>query len=469
MRLSFLLLALGLTSALAADPKSKPNILVIVADDLGWGELGCQGFTKEIPTPHIDSIAQSGVRFTQGYVSGPYCSPTRAGLMTGRYQTRFGHEFNPGPAEAAVENFGLPLEEVTIANRLKSAGYTTGWIGKSHLGYKPEFHPQKRGFDEFFGFLGGAHDYLNPTGDKANPILRGTEVVDKLDYTTDAFAREGASFIERHRAAPWFCYLAFNAVHAPMQATSKYQDRFPAVTDPKRKAFCGMLSAMDDGIGLVLAELRKHQLEENTLIFFISDNGGPTPSTTSSNGPLRGFKSSTWEGGIRVPFMVQWKGRLPAGRVDDRPVIQLDILPTALAAAGVEASSDWKLDGVNLLPFLAKDAPAATQPHASLFWRFGRQIALRQGDWKIVKGQGMPGVAEASRQEKGTTEGVELYNLKDDLGEATNLAASEPAKVKELSAAWDEINAGMVEAKWQSMRPNAKGKGKGKGKKKAVE
>lgn len=473
--LSLCVLALTTLTVSAADP--KPNILLIVADDLGWGELGCQGFTQEIPTPQIDSIAKNGVRFTQGYVSGPYCSPTRAGLMTGRYQTRFGHEFNPGPAEYAVPNFGLPLEEKTIANHLKEAGYATGWIGKSHLGYKPEFHPLKRGFDEFFGFLGGAHSYLDPNEDKTNPILRGTDVVDKLDYTTDAFGREAVAFIEKHHAAPWFCYLSFNAVHAPMEATSKYQDRFPNVQDPKRKAFCGMLSAMDDAIGEVLAKLREHNIEDNTLIFFISDNGGPTPSTTSGNGPLRGFKSTTWEGGIRVPFLVQWKGRVMTGRVDPRPVIQLDILPTALAAAGVEARPEWKLDGVNLLPFLGRD-DRDTPPHDALFWRFGPQIALRQGDWKIVKGQGLAAVDNADRNAKTTTADVELYNLKKDLGETTNLAASEPGKLKELCAKWDEINAGMVDARWQSMRPKAKGaaagkkgagKGKGKGKAKKAD
>lgn len=459
-------LVAGLHS-LSAAPATKPNILVILADDLGWGELGCQGFTKQISTPQIDSIAKNGVRFTQGYVSGPYCSPTRAGFMTGRYQTRFGHEVNPGPAEHAVPNFGLPLEEKTIGNRLKDAGYATGWIGKSHLGYKPEFHPLKRGFDEFFGFLGGAHSYFDPKADAANPILRGTEVVDKLDYTTDAFGREAVDFIERHHAAPWFCYLSFNAVHSPMEATKKYEDRFPDVQDPKRKAFCGMLSAMDDAVGQVLAKLREHNLEDDTLIFFFSDNGGPTPSTTSGNGPLRGFKSSTWEGGVRVPFLMQWKGTLPAARVDDRPVIQLDILPTALAAAGVEAQPDWKLDGVNLLPFLGKDDKISL-PHETLFWRFARQMALRKGDWKIVKAQGMPVVDNVSQQAKTTTEGVELYNLAKDIGETKNLAASEPEKVKELCAAWDAMNAGMVDAKWQSMRMKAL-RAAGKGKKKKAE
>jgi len=202
-----------------ASVASKPNVLVILADDLGWGELGCQGFAKDIPTPNIDSIAKNGVRFTSGYVSGPYCSPTRAGFMTGRYQNRFGHEFNPGPAEAAVEHFGLPLTETTLGDRMKSAGYATAWIGKSHLGYKPEFHPLKRGFDYYYGFLGGAHSYLDAQEDKANPILKGTEPVAKVEYTTDQFTSEAVGFIERSKDQPWFVYLAHNAVHGPLHAT----------------------------------------------------------------------------------------------------------------------------------------------------------------------------------------------------------------------------------------------------------
>ena len=239
MKISLALLFAGVLATLASVASSaerKPNVLVILADDLGWGELTCQGFTRDIPTPHLDSIAKNGIRVTNGYVSGPYCSPTRAGFMTGRYQQRFGHEFNPGPAEAAVKNFGLSLQETTIADRLKTVGYATGWFGKSHLGYEPQFHPLKRGFDEFFGFLGGAHSYLDAASDKSNPIQRGTTPVDSLDYTTDAFGREAIAFIERHRDRPWFCYLPFNAVHAPLQSTEKsYQFQFSRPLRSRRK------------------------------------------------------------------------------------------------------------------------------------------------------------------------------------------------------------------------------------------
>src|SRR2546423_69943 len=355
----------------------KPNILIIVADDLGYGELSCQG-NPQIPTPQIDSLAKNGVRFTSGYVSGPYCSPTRAGLMTGRYQQRFGHEFNPGPAQSSSPDFGLSLKEKTIGDRFKEIGYATGWFGKSHLGYLPQFHPLKRGFDEYFGFLGGAHDYLDAAADAHNPILRGTNTVSEIDYTTDAFGREAIAFIEKHHGQPWLCYLPFNAVHAPLESTEKYLSRFASIEEKKRRTFAAMLSAMDDAVGKVITKLREHDLEKDTLIFFFSDNGGPTAMTTSGNGPLRGFKAQTWEGGIRVPWIIQWKGHIPAGKTDDRPIIQLDILPTALAAAGSPARPEWKLDGVNLLPFFTGEQAGA--PHQALYWRFGQQIALRMGD-----------------------------------------------------------------------------------------
>ncbi len=444
----FALALLGILSNLAlAAAAAKPNILVILSDDLGYGELGCQGFTPQIPTPNIDSIAAAGVRFTSGYVSGPYCSPTRAAFMTGRYQTRFGHEFNPGPARTAGKTFGLPLTETTIADRLKTAGYTTGWFGKSHLGYEPPFHPLKRGFDEFYGFLGGAHSYLDASADAANPILRGTKPTTDIDgYTTDAFAREAVAFIDRHQSKPWFCYLAFNAVHAPLEATNKYLSRFSDISDNKRSRYAAMQSAMDDAVGSVLAKVRALGLEENTLIVFFSDNGGPTVQTTSANGPLRGFKAQTWEGGIRVPFMVQWKGHIPAGKVDDRPVIQLDIYPTALAAAGVAIQPEWQVEGVNLLPYLTGEKQGP--PHEALYWRFGPQVAIRAGDWKLVKGAGSAGVQGIERSAKSNMQGAELYHLGRDIGEKTNLAAQEPAKVQELAAAWDRWNANNVEAKW---------------------
>ena len=409
----------------------RPNILLIVADDLGYAELGCHG-NKEIPTPNIDSIATNGIRFTNAYVSCPVCSPTRAGLITGRYQQRFGHEQNPGPPPKYAPNFGLPLSETTIASRLRAAGYVTGIVGKWHLGYGEGLRPMDRGFDEFFGMLAGGHPYL-PTKKPPSqgPIQRGNDPVDEKEYLTDAFGREAEAFVDKHHEKPFFLFLSFNAVHNPLEVTDKYLKRFPNIGDEKRRKFAGMLSAMDDAIGQVLGSLRKHQIEENTLIFFISDNGGPTGANTARNDPLRAGKGQVYEGGIRVPFLVQYKGRLPGGKTNDKPVIALDIAPTSLAAAGATAA-DARFDGVDLMPYLTGKSDGA--PHETLYWRYGPQWAIRKGDWKLLK---MPKSNE-----------VQLYNLKDDIGEGTDLAAQKPDKVKELQADFDKWNAQLAQPLW---------------------
>jgi arylsulfatase A-like enzyme len=419
---------------LAADAK-KPNVIVFLSDDVGYGEYGFQG-NKEIPTPNIDRIAAAGVRFTSGYVSGPYCSPTRAGLLTGRYQTRFGHEWNEGPA--AKENgrkFGLPVEEKTFADRMKAAGYATCAVGKWHLGNGPEFVATKRGFDEFYGTVANT-PFVNPPRfiDSRKSETPGP-ITDDTFYTTDAYGARAAEWIGEQKDKPYFLYVPFNAQHAPLQAPKKYLDRFPNITDEKRKLFAAMMSGMDDAVGKVMAKVRELKQEENTLVFFLCDNGGPTPVTTSKNDPLRGLKATTLEGGVRVPFCVQWKGTIPAGKTFDHPIIQLDLLPTALAAAGVKIDPEWKLDGVDLLPHLtgAKTEP----PHAALFWRFGEQWAVRKGDWKLVVNR-IDGVKKPAG----------LYHLKDDIGEATDLTAKEPEKVKELKAEWDQWNAGNIPPRW---------------------
>ena len=450
MKTSYALIGLLAALAIPAHAERKPNILLIVADDLGYGELTSQGYTKDIPTPNIDSISANGVRFTNGYVSGPYCSPTRAGLLTGRYQQRFGHEFNPGNPAQAGEEIGLSLQETTFGDRLKSAGYATGWFGKSHLGSAPQFHPQKRGFDEFYGFLGGAHSYIHP-GTGPTGIFHGTEQVKDPGYLTEAFAREAASFIEQKKDTQWFVYLPFNAVHAPLETLEKYENRFTSISDPKRRHFAALLSALDDSVGTVLSKVRDLKLEEDTLVYFISDNGGPTPSTSSGNGPLKGYKAQTSEGGIRVPFAVQWKGKIPAGKTDDRPVIQLDFLPTSLAAAGVEVDPAWKLDGVNLLPYLKGEKSEA--PHDALFWRMGQQIAVRKGDWKLVKSAGDGNARPGATGDHASTEGAKLYNLTEDIGEKNDLAAKNPEKVKELAALWDGWNSTLVDPKWTPAGP----------------
>lgn len=432
LRRDFLRVTAGVFSSRAPAPP-RPNIVFIAADDLGYGELGVQG-SRDIPTPRIDSIAAEGIRFTNGYVSCPVCSPTRAGWLTGRYQQRFGHEFNPGPAHRADPAFGLPLSETTLAERLKAAGYATALIGKWHLGYRPQFHPLRRGFDEFFGFLAGAHPYLPRPG--AGAILRGTSPVEESEYLTDAFAREAVAFIERNKQRPFFLHLSFNAVHAPLEAAAKYLERFAGIPQERRRTFAAMLSAMDDAVGRVLAALRAHGLEDDTLIIFISDNGGPTRNTTSRNDPLRGYKGQVLEGGIRVPFLMQWKRRLPRGGTCDAPVIALDIVPTVLAAAGLPLPDP--LDGVNLLPLLTGERRGV--PHAALYWRFGPQAAIRKGDWKMVRlGEGP----------------AQLYNLAEDVGETRNLAAAQPARLKELIEDWEAWNRQLVPPRWQAPAPAA--------------
>lgn len=443
--------ALVLVNAAPAANRAKPNIVILLADDMGYADAGFQG-CKDVPTPSLDALAKTGVRCTSGYVSCPYCSPTRAGLLTGRYQTRFGHEFNPG---AQAVDFGLPLSETTMADRLKGAGYATGLVGKWHLGDAARFHPQKRGFTEYYGFLGGAHPYFPGMG---APIFRGTDVAMENDYLTDAFAREAVGYIDRHKAEPFFLYLAFNAVHTPMHATDDRLKRFTTIADKQRQTYAAMLTAMDEAIGRVLDKLRAENLDEDTLVFFFSDNGGPTMRGTTINGsintPLRGSKRTTLEGGVRVPFVVRWPGRVPGGTTYSSLVIQLDILPTALAAAGAPVTRDANLHGVNLLPYLNGDE--RSPPHDTLYWRFGQQMAIRRGDWKLVRyDQAADGGAA------GVATPPKLYNLATDIGEANDLGAREPARVQELQAAWDAWDLGNVTARWGG---GGAGPGKQKGK-----
>lgn len=446
LRLCLLLTSVTLAAA------DRPNILLIVGDDMGYADVGFQG-CKDIPTPHLDALAAAGVCCTNGYVTGPYCSPTRAALLTGRQQNRFGHEFNPSGAQ------GLPLTETLLPQRLAAAGYATGMVGKWHLGAQPTQTPPQRGFAEFFGFLGGAHSYFNAGG-----IVRGAEPVKELDYTTDAFGREAEAFVRKHAAKPWFLYLAFNAVHTPMDATDARLAKFASIPDKKRRTYAAMLSALDDNIGRVRQALKDSGQEGRTLIYFISDNGGPTMQGTttngSSNGPLRGSKRTTLEGGIRVPFLVAWPGHLTPA-VYDEPVVQLDLHATALAAAGVVAPAEAKLEGVDLLPFFT--GQTKTAPHAALYWRFGEQMAIRAGHWKLVRYDGNADANNGKRQPVST---AKLYDLAQDLHEDKDLAAAQPEKVKQLQAQWDEWNRGNVKPLWGSDNSDHDGPEPGAAKKK---
>jgi len=410
----------GRTARAKSVSSKKPNIIIIFVDDMGYADLGCYG-GKQIPTPHIDSIAAKGVRCTNGYVSCPVCSPTRAGLITGRYQQRFGYYTN------ADSRVGLPTTERTIADVLKASGYVTGIVGKWHLGAAAEFHPCKRGFDEFFGFLAGSHSYIDPLLNSDNPILRGTEPFDEKEYLTDAFTREAISFIRRHKDERFFLYLTYNAVHAPMQAPQRHSDSFADITDKNRRIYAGMLTALDEGIGKVLEQLRQLRLEEDTLLFFINDNGGAT-NNASDNGPLRDRKGTLFEGGIRVPFMLRWPGRLSAGLVYDQPVICLDIFATAVAAAGAELPDDVKLDGVNLIPYLTGERK--TPPHQVLFWDYGEnRYAVRKANYKLVK----------------MREDTNLFDVSTDIAEAKDLKQAKPNIFNELQEAYKQWKSQMPE------------------------
>jgi arylsulfatase A-like enzyme len=417
---------------------APPNVLIIVGDDMGYGDVGFHG-CKDIPTPHMDALAASGVRFTNGYVSGPYCSPTRAALLTGRYQQRFGHEFNPsGNAE------GLPLSESTLADRLGSAGYKTALVGKWHLGNTPDRRPMRRGFQEFFGFLGGAHSYFESEG-----IFRGNEPAGDIDYTTDRFGKEAVDFIETNRKEPWFLYLAFNAVHTPMHATEARLEKFSAIKDPQRRKYAAMMSAMDDAIGSVRQALKATEQESRTLIAFISDNGGPTMQGVTVNGsdntPLRGSKRTTLEGGVRVPFVLSWPGVIKPG-VYHEPVIQIDLHATALAACQVPLKADWKLDGVDLMPYVT--GQKSTPPHEALYWRFGPQMAIRKGDWKLVQYDKTADGQSAGGGPRARVTAAKLYDLSKDIHEDNDLSGQMPQKVRELKADWDLWNSLNIAPLW---------------------
>lgn len=472
-RLTALVCTLISTASLAAD---KPNVLVIVADDLGYADLGFQG-ARDIPTPNLDALAKQGVRCTNGYVSHPFCSPTRAGLMTGRYQQHFGHENNPAwlPGDTKA---GLPLSQITLPQRIKKAGYVTGAVGKWHLGAHPQFHPNQRGFDDYFGFRGGGHQYM--PGSKASeeynlPLEFNGQERPFDDYLTNILGREAAGFIERHQSAKWLLYLAFNAPHTPLSAPPELLEKFAHIADEGRRTYAAMVSALDTAVGVVLARLDATRQRENTLVFFISDNGGPNLEARTgkpcftSNAPLRGYKGQVHDGGIRVPFLVSWPAKLKPG-VFEKPVISLDFLPTALAAAGIAPGNPAaaghagslgggvstalpQFDGVNLIPYLTGENTGV--PHETIFWRAngpGGNYAARMGDWKFVRlGKEQP----------------ELYNLAADIGETRNLAAENPgilAKMTAAVAAWDKLNIAPVFDNPKPAATKAKVKGKAQAK-----
>jgi len=426
----FLLVLVFLVASSVARSGEKPNILLIVSDDHGYADAGFQGCT-DIPTPHLDQLAATGVRCSNGYVSHPFCSPTRAALMTGRYQQRFGHENNPryDPADTTE---GLPLGETLLPVFLQKAGYVTGWVGKWHLGATPAFHPENRGFAETFGFIGGGHKYqnwsVNAKVEYTVPIERNGTPVEVTEHLTTAFGHEAADYVTRHRDESWFLYLAFNAPHTPHEPTEERLARFESIPDPVRRMYAAQVSLLDDAIGETLDALRATGQEENTLVFFFSDNGGPITVNGSSNAPLRGAKGDVYEGGTRVPFVVRWPAKFPSGSTYEWPVSSLDVFATSLGVAGEAMPSDRPYDGVNLVPYLSGENKSA--PHDRLFWRTTNELrAIREGNAKLVRVGTRPD---------------ELYDLGKDVGESTDLSISRAEEQSRLAAVYAEWEAQMI-------------------------
>ena len=434
-----------------ATASSQPNVVVIFADDVGYCDSELYG-CDAVPTPNIKSLADDGMRFTAGYVTSPVCSPSRASLMTGRYQHRFGHEFLPEGDPSG--NAGLPVAETTIAEAMQDAGYVTGMVGKWHLGKNDEYHPLNRGFDEFFGMVTWGADYADPTRDDvivwthplaqprdpnspwagrgADSVLRGTEPAGEEAYLTDAFSREAVSFIDAHKDEPFFLYVPYTAIHGPLQVTQEYYDRFPNIDDEAKRIYAAMTSALDDGIGEILQALEQNGLEQNTLVLFMSDNGAGVAEYTN-NSPLRLGKHTLFEGGVRVPYAVRWPAQIAAGSSYQHPVSTLDVFPTVVAAAGGELPVDRSMDGVNLLPYVS--GQDGDMPHEALFWRQGPNWAVRQGDWKLIH----------------AADHTWLYNLAEDIGEQDNVAEQHPDVVEDLTRAYVEWNADNVDPLWPAL------------------
>ncbi|MEM8734470.1 MAG: sulfatase [Planctomycetota bacterium] len=425
-------LFLSITGAKIATA-SQPNILLILADDLGYEDLGFQG-SEDIQSPNLDKLAAGSIRFTDGHTTASVCSPSRAGLMTGRYQQRFGHEANT-PAFPD----GMDTSETTMAQRLKALGYRTGLIGKWHLGATDEQYPTQRGFDTFYGLREGSRSYFYDPKKSDKPgdhhaIEENGKQVPFDGYVTDVFGEQAVQFVKEPSEQLFFLYLSFTAPHGPMHATEEDLARFEHIANQRRRTYAAMIWAMDRAIGRVLAALEKNGQLDNTLIWFLSDNGGAT-NNASSNLPLAGHKGIKFEGGIRVPFLMQWKAKFPAGRVDSRMVSAMDILPTSVAAAGGEpvalGSGSRPLDGVDLLPFLTGEK--AGEPHQQLYWHKLWFSAMRDGPWKLIYVQDY---------------GYALYNLVEDLGEKHNLADTHPQRVQSMTRELDLWKSQMKEPLW---------------------
>lgn len=416
MRLRYILHTLvisliGMPSIVLAE--DKPNIVIILSDDQGYADVSYNPHSPpEVSTPNIDALAHSSIICTQGYTSGHVCSTTRAGLMTGRYQQRF------GIYTAGEGGSGVPLDEVFIPQRLKLGGYVSGALGKWHLGLTKEYHAMNRGFDEFYGFMGrGAHPYFDHS-DMEHPIYRGLKPIKEEGYLTTRITEEAVDFIDRHKEDPFFLYVAYNAVHSPPEAPE--EDIKNVTGDKKRDTLMAMIKHLDLGVGEIVNSLKKHDLFDNTLLIFLTDNGG-SGAMSANNAPLRGFKQMDYEGGVHVPFVVSWPDQLKGGKKCDVPMWSIDLFATALDAAGLPMPKDKALDGKSILPALKGETDKL---HDELYWSSAGEKgkwAIRSGNWKLV--------AEKKR--------IELFDLEKDLSETTNLAAKHPKVVSELTAKYN--------------------------------
>ena len=390
-KLVLIILVIGIQ--LGCNAQEKPNIILLFADDAGYADFGFQGSTL-MKTPNLDKLAKQGVKFTQAYVTHPTCGPSRAGLITGKSQYRFGYEENNVPtymsAVSAVDGIemGLPVEEKTMAEYLKEQGYTTGFYGKWHLGGADRFHPTKRGFDEFYGFRGGARSYFEYTEEPEEPMNKMERGFGNFEehqgYLTDALAEDALGFIEKNGNAkkPFFAFISFNAVHTPMDAKPEDLEQYPQLTG-KRKIVAAMTLALDRAAGQVLDKLKELEIDDNTIVVFTNDNGGPTDANASSNLPLSGIKATHLEGGIRVPFLMKWPGILKPDTTYDKPISTFDLLPTFFIAAGGDEQNLKGIDGVDLIPYV--NGLKKERPHETLFWKRDARAAMRKGDWKLIR------------------------------------------------------------------------------------
>lgn len=412
---------------------AKPNIIVILTDDQGWADVGFNGAT-DIPTPNIDKMAAEGVVFSNGYVSHPYCSPSRAGLLTGRYQARFGHDCNMPYNVESDETVGTPLSEKMISEALKELGYRTSAIGKWHLGDHEELWPPAQGFDHWFGFPGGGMNYWGKSKNKIQTIYRDRKVVpeDELTYLTDDFTDEAIDFITKKDDKPFFIYLAYNAPHAPDHATKQYLENTKHIEYAGRSIYGAMVNGVDYSVGRIDSTLVANGIKDNTVIVYLSDNGGRVKH--ADNRPYRGHKGMLFEGGIKVPFSITWPNGIKPNQVYNEAVISLDLFPTFLNMAGGNASNEKQLEGKNLLPYINKQANG--KPHEIMFWRSvgGFEYAVRKGKYKLYK---------SSYKDK-----TLLFDLEEDSYERYDISDKFPKIMAELEAAYKDWDAKNIVPQW---------------------